>query len=377
VRTRIVPILEAAGNDMPKAWRLHRAGLPSLDGALSSLERVDDPEIAAIATRLARPERESGYPLPAVDIVEQLTRMPTFAFASVDELFRIAQAARQIVLRPGQRPYRQGDPIRQVLLLIEGRVSIARDRSAQHVTAPAALTLSEVLEDRHIHHTITVMEPAVCLALDVDQFLTMLSDNMALVQGLFTAVLAADGRRPPPVYPGRDGAEPMAAGRDVLQAVDKVVALEQSPLIAEGNLDDLLALAGIATEAPLRPGVLFAERDAAAVYTVVTGEIRLEREGCQPIEARAGATIGMYETLAHATIGWRATVTAEGLALRIEQDALFDVLADRVGMLRNLFRGLTGILGMPDATPHAGLPLPAEACDPVFVPAEAIGDRVS
>jgi hypothetical protein len=126
--------------------------------------------------------------------------------------------------------------------------------------------------------------------------------------------------------------------------------------MAEGSLDDLFALAGIARETSLVPGVLFLERDAAPVYCVVSGEIRLERDGCEPIDARPGATIGMCETLAGAAIGWRATVAAEGLALRIEREALFDILADRVAMLRSLFRGLNGILRTSDSRLHPVLP---------------------
>jgi ATP:ADP antiporter, AAA family len=263
LRKRIVPILEQTRSDVHLSSRSHHPGLHSPDAALTSLERVEDPEIAAIAIRLAErhglrstlgdadclpqhdcgderlpghgttgelaassrrlfPGRQPADPLLAVDIVEDLSRMPIFAFASVDELFRIAQTGRQVILRPGQRPYREGDIVREVLLLLEGRLTITRHQSAQEVTAPAALTLFDILEDRRIRHTVTVREPAVCLSLHVDQFLTMLSDNVALAQGLFSAIVGGDGlRRPPPVYPARGGAEPIVVGCDTLQAMEK------------------------------------------------------------------------------------------------------------------------------------------------------------
>jgi CRP-like cAMP-binding protein len=338
-----------------------------------SLEGVDDPEIAAMASRYTQRPSVRAYPLAAVDIVDHLHRMPIFAFASIDELFRIAQSARQVVLRPGQRPYRRGDTVREVVWLLEGRVAIACNPSAQEVTAPAALTLFDALAGRRVRHTITVIEPAVCLAVHLDQFLTMLSENVALTQGLFSAMLGGEAlRRPPPVHPARDGAEPLVVGRETLQPMDKVVALEQSPLIGEGSLDDLFALAGVARETSLIPGVLFRERDAAAVYSVVSGEIRLERDGCETIDVRAGATIGMYETLAGGTMGWRATVAAKGLALRIEREALFDVLADRVEMLRSVFRALSGTLRLSDSRVHALRPSAAETGDRLIVAVEAL-----
>ena len=53
-----------------------------------------------------------------------------------------------------------------------------------------------------------------------------------------------------------------------------------------------------------------------------------------------GSTIGVSETLAGVSLGRRATVTADGQALRLDHDELFDVLADHIDLLQGLFSGL-------------------------------------
>ena len=46
----------------------------------------------------------------------------------------------------------------------------------------------------------------------------------------------------------------------------------------------------------------------------------------------------MYETLSGAeTTGWRAHVTRDAVALRIDREALFDLLAEHIGLLQAMF----------------------------------------
>jgi hypothetical protein len=106
-----------------------------------------------------------------------------------------------------------------------------------------------------------------------------------------------------------------------------------------GAQEEVSAPAAIARETSIASGVLFVENDAAAIYCIVHGQIRLERAGFEPVDARAGATIGVWQTLAGSSMGWRTTVTTETRALRIDREALFDLLAERVTMLRTVFRG--------------------------------------
>jgi CRP-like cAMP-binding protein len=59
------------------------------------------------------------------------------------------------------------------------------------------------------------------------------------------------------------------------------------------------------------------------------------------VQAGPGDTLGVYETLSGAeTTGWRARVTTSGTALRIDREALFDLLTERIELLQSLFGAL-------------------------------------
>jgi CRP-like cAMP-binding protein len=99
----------------------------------------------------------------------------------------------------------------------------------------------------------------------------------------------------------------------------------------------------VTRETPLVPGeLLFREGDPPALYVVIEGELSLEpAAGGEPRFAGPGDTVGVFETLIGAeTTGWRAHVTKGGLALRVEREALFDLLADRIGLLQGVFTAL-------------------------------------
>ena len=61
----------------------------------------------------------------------------------------------------------------------------------------------------------------------------------------------------------------------------------------------------------------------------------------QPAFAKAGDSIGVYETLGGSeSTGWKAHVTRGGLALRVEREGLFDLLADHIDLLQGLFSAM-------------------------------------
>jgi CRP-like cAMP-binding protein len=88
--------------------------------------------------------------------------------------------------------------------------------------------------------------------------------------------------------------------------------------------------------------LLFREGDAPAIYILLAGELSLEPvAGGEPAFAKAGDCIGVYETLGGAeSTGWKGHVTRAGVALRVEREALFDLLADHIDLLQGLFSAL-------------------------------------
>ena len=127
---------------------------------------------------------------------------------------------------------------------------------------------------------------------------------------------------------------------DGLQAVEKILLVEEIPVFARASADDIQALALAARETRLIDGAtLVAEGDVPAIYLMVSGEVALEPlSGGQPLTAGPGDTFGVYETLSGSeTTAWRVHVTRGGLALRVDREVLFDVLADRIELLQAMF----------------------------------------
>jgi hypothetical protein len=203
--------------------------------------------------------------------------------------------------------------------------------------------------------TIRAVDRAICLVLARNELLTMLSDNIALAQGLFRMLLdTPKAQRWRTIYvPPKDGA-PVPRSRP-LSALDKVLLLRQNALLARASVSQLFPVAGVTREVSLAAGdILFTPSDEPILYHLIEGEIRLDAEGRDPIVAGPGSAIGVAEILAGVPVGRRATVTRAGHALRLDHEELFEVLADHIDLLQSLFSGLL-TANQPDPRRDAGL----------------------
>jgi AAA family ATP:ADP antiporter len=282
-------------------------------------------------------------PLPAVELADRACRIPLFDFISVDELFRIAGAARQVRHEPGQILYTEGTASGDVQFVLDGTVEASVVEGVPcRIEAPVALAFEEMLQGRAVRRTIRAVDRVVCLAVARDEFLTMFSDNIVLAQGLFRMLLdASKGLRSRASYYPLRSAEAGAGSKRPLAALEKVLLLRQNPLLRRATVSQLLDLSRIAHEIPLTEGrLLFSPTDPPAMYHLLEGEIRLEDDVAPPVLASGACIVGVAETLAGVTTGWRATVTRSGHALRLDHQELFEVLADHVDLLQSLFSGV-------------------------------------
>ena len=398
VRKRVMPIVdvEPLAEKVRYANNMIKSRPRDLDDTLAQLVHDDDPVVAAAAIgdvsrrqlRALEPDLEhiverrtadqvvveaAGWALagrggtgdraltalPVVEVADRLRALPLFSVVSVDELFRIAASARQVAHERGRVLGEEGQPAAEVQCLIEGSVRLTGTGAPEStVSAPAALGFEEVLEGRPLTSTASAVTSVVCLALPADTFLTMLSDNRELAQGVFRLVLASRssgvwvstagepaGARPPRVpedaaavraAAGASG-PPAASGLSVL---DKALLLRRTPLLGRASVDQLMALAAVAREAPIAGNrVLATEDDSPAIYHVLAGSLRIESADAAPGVIGPGATVGAAETLAGAATRWRVTGEREGIVLTLGRDELFDVLSGHVDLLQGLFSG--------------------------------------
>jgi AAA family ATP:ADP antiporter len=285
----------------------------------------------------------AGESLPIVELADRVRVIPLFVSLSVDELFRIAQAGEEVRHPAGHDLCHANTTARDVLFLLEGGARAIDGVAANtEITPPAVIGFEDVLQGAALRSTVRAIEATVCFRIAADDFMTMVSDNVLLAQSLFGLLLANDRPRVPFAAPPRllpDHAAPGAATAARL--------LRQDPLLSRASAAQLLALTAVAPEVPLASGtVLFDVGTPPAVYQIVQGEVLLEHPGANPELAPAGATIGVADTLAGNASGWRATVTKDGRALRLDRDELFSVLADHVDLMQGLF---CGVLALRDA----------------------------
>jgi ATP:ADP antiporter, AAA family len=309
---------------------------------------------ALAARRMPAGERRQRWlePLPAVELAERLRKIPLFDYVSVDELFRVAGTGRQIRHEPGRMIYEEGIPPDTLQFLIDGQVAVENgDEPPVERSAPAALAFEEMLEGTPMRSTVRAADVAIALSLTREEFLTLLSDNIDLANGLFKMLLEMrTGPSWARAMRGRIPSEITRLLQDGLQPIERVLLLQTSPLLQQATGEQLLRLATITREVPLEAGaVLFGEKENPAIYTILTGEILMEVPGEPALTLDAGDTVGIYETLADVPHGARVTVTKAGRALRVDRRELFDLLADNIDLLQGLFSSL--LKAQPTAVP--------------------------
>jgi CRP-like cAMP-binding protein len=300
---------------------------------------------ALAARRMAPSERRQRWlePLPAVELAVRLQKVPLFDYVSVDELFRIAGMGRQVRHEPGRVIYHEGIHPEALQFLIDGEVTIERPGGVpEQRSAPAVLAFEEMLEGTPMQSTMRATDVAITLSLTREEFLTLLSDNIELAHGLFKMMLETRSRASwGHAMRGHIPPEIAARAKDGLEPIERVLLLQTSPLLERATGEQLLRLATIYREVTFTEGtVLFGQSENAGIYTLLSGEVRVEAPGEPPFTLDEGDTFGLYEALSGVPAGVRVTVTKSGTALRVDRRELFDLLADNIDLLQGLFSGL-------------------------------------
>jgi AAA family ATP:ADP antiporter len=388
LRKRIIPVLE----DLPLEEKVRRANVllktrtRDVEETLLHLINDDDQVVAAVAIDVVRQHRlwnlagdiehvlahrdpHDWYvfeaaswalaeqrmpaerrrelwlePLPASEMAGRLRELPLFAALSVDELFRLSGAARQIRHQPGTVLLQDGSVPDTIHVLLDGRVVASGHGSAPFtIDAPAPLGFVQALQGIAMRRSIRTVDATVTLALTVDELRTLLADNTDLVRGLFSTL--ADRVDPVTCQNVQStGAAPELEriAADGVLPVEKILALQRVPVFARIAADEMGALAGITQTVTMTAGTaLFSQSAPAALWLILSGEVSLDdpAEGTRVV-ARSGDVIGSMCMLSGAPLGKSADVLRSGATLRIDRDELFDLLGERPELLRQLFEGM-------------------------------------
>jgi CRP-like cAMP-binding protein len=309
---------------------------------------------ALAASRMPAERRRQLWqePLPAVELADRLRRLAIFDFTSVDELFRIAELGQQIRHEQGRVVYERGTPPATLQFVLDGRVEIAADGDERvQQGAPAPLAFEEVLEGRPIRTTVRALEATICLSITADRFLSLLAENVQLAQGIFRWLtdtrtglvdqilvrgdLTAEARRK------------IAAG---LQAVDRVLLLQESPLVKGASGAQLLRLAAIARPVTFKKGQSPMSGSVdQAMLVVLSGLVTVSEPEGPPLHTDVGDVIGIYQAFGGKPLAATLVAESDGTALRFLRRDLFDVLADDTALLQTIFSNLLQVAGRAEA----------------------------
>jgi AAA family ATP:ADP antiporter len=389
LRKRILPVLE----DLPMEEKVRRANVllksrpRDLEETLLQLINDDDQVIAASAIDLARqqkvwaladdiehvlahrdardwyvfeaaswalaekrmpPERRRELwlePLPAAELASRLRALPLFASVTVDELFRIASASRQVRHESGAVLLQEGAVPESAHFLLDGRVVVSiRGGAPGFVQSPAALGFAEALSGTPLAETMRTDGVAVTLVMTVEELRTLLADNTDLVSGLFTTLADSMARGASPIQATGAGAEFERIAESGLTPVEKVLALQRVPLFSRVSADEMRQLCDVAHTVKLEPGAaLFARSASPALWIVLSGEVSLDGAPGAPAvaaTARAGDLFGAVNTMAGRPLGASAQVVRPGVALRLDREDLFLLFGERPDLLRQIFAGM-------------------------------------
>jgi AAA family ATP:ADP antiporter len=280
-------------------------------------------------------------PLPAAELADRLRALPLFASVTVDELFRVAGAARQVRHEPGTVLTQEGSVPTTIHLLLDGTVTRSSQAGALSlVSAPAALGFAEVLQGTPAAETMRTTESiVVTLALTAEELRTLLADNADLVGGLFETLAERPGATDVPVQPTDAAAELAQLAVGGLSPIEKILILQRVPLFTRVSADEMRHLADITSAVQMTAGeTLFPESAPPALWVVLSGEVLLEdSSGGAPLTAKGGDVIGSIGTMAGRPLNRSAAITRAGMALKIDHDDLFDLLGERPELLRQMF----------------------------------------
>ena len=294
-------------------------------------------------------------PVPAVTLAERLRQIPLFRFVSVDELFRVSAISQQVRYEAGSTVQVRGAPAEYIQVLLEGSFEI-RDgpNGNERLNPPAMLGFQEVLEGGTIRNEAYASTESVALVMPAEEFRTLLAANIELAQGLFRMLLEQNrGDVSPSRIRVSSPGKPVQAVQLVqapsltedLKTVDKALYLQTLPIFARATADELYVLAAITREVSFQlDEILFSEGHPSSILLVLAGSIALELpSGGESANASAGDCLGTEETLAGSDWSWRGKATSPGKALRIDREALFELLADHTDLLQGIFGAIFGV----------------------------------
>jgi len=127
-----------------------------------------------------------------------------------------------------------------------------------------------------------------------------------------------------------------------LARIETVVFLQSADLFSACSAEEVLRISAIAHERKVRAGetVYDLQDRALALYCVVRGGVRIEKDGDGVREVGPLGTFGVLEILSGRLRTERAIASSDSLILEIDVEDFFDLLANNIEIVKAIFRRL-------------------------------------
>jgi CRP-like cAMP-binding protein len=127
-----------------------------------------------------------------------------------------------------------------------------------------------------------------------------------------------------------------------LSPVEKVLCLQKVDIFKHATTEMLTYVSSIAEEvAASRESVLFAEHEMSdAMYVVVSGRVRLEKEGKEIIIVGASQSFGTWALFDNTPRLMTAAAVEDTLLLRIYSESFYEFLADHEEVTPAIFKAV-------------------------------------
>jgi CRP-like cAMP-binding protein len=128
----------------------------------------------------------------------------------------------------------------------------------------------------------------------------------------------------------------------MLTTIEKVNLLQKAPVFVGVRTESLARVAAIAREVSCDARqLLFRENDAAdTMFLILEGKVTLTRDGKEPQEVGPGELLGALPLLAGESHSQSAMAAQSVRALQIEQQDLYDAMAEDFNITRGVLRAL-------------------------------------
>jgi CRP-like cAMP-binding protein len=281
---------------------------------------------------------------PKVGAVERilfLKRIPILSGLSTEDLAVVAEFGRERFFPKGSALLREGEPIRALHAVLDGRVHVARKGAVLgHATSAGFVGGVAMFAGDPQGLAATAETDTLALELEADAALEIFEDHFPILHHVLREacgwLMDLVGELPPHLYgdifPALDATRAPAGDLDL---VERILFLRQVSPFRQSSINALADLARGMAEVAFPPGVpLWAEGEASGmVLLVVTGTVECRARGGEAVfSAGPGTPLGAVESMADRPRWYGAVTQSSVTALQGHIEGLIDVFEDNFDM---------------------------------------------